>query len=257
MGAVQQRVVAPVEIAGGPVAQQIGEEPARLLQIVIERVRLHAVLRLAVGLELFLEQDRVPLDEPAGHLEDLPGAAVIPVENDRVGDVEVAAEALEDVGVGSGPGEDGLLVVAHREAVAVLRDQAGDDLVLRQAQVLELVHQDAVPSRAQLRARLGVAAEQLSGEPDEVVVVDEVARAERLAVRAKELEVARGEGNVLQAMPAEEVEAADRSAPGGPGAGAGAWSGTPRPPLRTRGAARPPPDTRAGSRGRARAACPG
>ena len=164
------------------------------------------MLRLAIGLELLLEQRRVLRDEPPRHLEDLPRAAPVPVEHDRLGDVEVGAEAVEDGGVGAGPGEDGLLVVADREAVAVLCGQAGHDFVLGQAQVLELVHQDAVPAGPELRARLGIAADQLAGEPDQVVVVHQVAGAERLAIGAEQLEVARRERDVLQPVAAEQGE---------------------------------------------------
>ena len=206
VGAVQQREVAPVEIARRLVAQEIGEQPVRFLSVVVEGVRPDAVLRLAIGLELLLEQRGVLRDEPACHLEDLPRAAAVPVEHDRFGDVEVGAEAVEDGGVGAGPGEDGLLVVADREAVAVLGGQAGHDLVLGQAQVLEFVHQDAVPAGPELRARLRIAADQLAGEPDEVVVVHQVAGAERLAIGAEQLEVARRERDVLQPVAAEQGE---------------------------------------------------
>ena len=93
-----------------------------------------------------------------------------------LGDAEVVPEAAQDGRVGAGPGEDGLLVVAHREAVAVPRGQLGDDLVLSQAQVLELVHQDVVPPARISRPRDVLAApEQLARARDQVVVVQQVA----------------------------------------------------------------------------------
>ena len=203
-----------------------------------------------------LEERRVLRDQPAGDLEDLPRAAAIPVEHDRLGDVEVGAEPVQDGGVGAGPGEDGLLVVAHREAVVVLGHEAGDDFVLRQAQVLELVHQHAVPPGAELRPRLGVAADQLAGETDEVVVVDQIAGAECLAIGAEQLQVARGERDMLQPVPAEEAEQlTDPLAPNPEPAK------QPRLVVLVRHAepAAQPGRSRilaAGSRGRARGACP-
>jgi hypothetical protein len=187
---VQQRVLAPVESGRRAVGGQIGHQPARLLPLVLEAVRGHAMLRVAVGLELLFEERRVARDEPPRGLEDLAGAAPVPVQHHGVGDLEVGAEAIQNGGVGAGPGKDRLLVVAHGEAVAVIGRETGDHLVLRETQVLELVHQEAVPAGPDLGGRLGLAAEQLAGERDQIVVVQQVAGAERLAVVPKQLEVA-------------------------------------------------------------------
>jgi hypothetical protein len=169
-------------------------------------VRHDAVLRVAVGLEPFVEQRRVAGDQAARHFEDLPGAAAVPIQHHGDPDLEVGPEALEDGGVGAGPAEDRLLVVAHGEAVAMDRREPGDDGVLRQAQVLELVHQDGVPVGADLRRRGLVAPDQLARERDEVVVVEQVASPERVAVGSEQLQVAGGERGVLQPVPTEEAE---------------------------------------------------
>ena len=92
------------------------------------------------------------------------------------------------------------------KTVAVLLREPGDDLVLREAQVLELVHQDGVPAGPDRRRRGCVASEQLAGEGDEVVVVEQVPRAGALRDTREELAVARREGNVLQPVSAEEPE---------------------------------------------------
>ena len=76
-------------------------------------------------------------------------------------DAEVGPEALQDRGIGTGPGEDRLFVVSHGEAAAVSRGEVRDDLVLRQAQVLELVHQHVVPAAPDVVARRRVLAQQL------------------------------------------------------------------------------------------------
>ena len=105
----------PSRAATASVAQEIGEQPVGLLGVVVERVRHDAVLRLPVG--------------PRAASRTAPGlqamtrraASKIWREQRRFrsrttgGDLEIGPEALEDLGVGAGPGEDGLLVVAHHE----------------------------------------------------------------------------------------------------------------------------------------------
>ena len=89
----------------------------------------------------------------------------------------------------------------------MLRREPGDDLVLGQAQVLELVHQDGIPARPDRRRLPRVPSEQLAGESDEVVVVEQVAGAERFAIRVGRARCRRRvSGNVLQPVAAEEAE---------------------------------------------------
>ncbi len=144
--AVQHPVLTPGEPGGGLVAEQILQQPVRLGGLVGEHVHGDAMLGVAIGLEPLLEQAGIVGDQLPGGVEDLPGAAAIQVQNDRRVDAEVGPEALQDRGIGTGPGEDRLFVVTHGEAAAVSRGEVGDDLVLRQAQVLELVHQHVVPA---------------------------------------------------------------------------------------------------------------
>ena len=202
---IEQRVLSPLQAGDLPVAPEVLQQPDRLPRFVGEGVGSDAVLRLPVGLDLLVEQPRIAGDDLARGLEDLPGAAPVLVEHD-LADREVVAEALEDAGVGAGPGVDGLLVVAHGEAVPVGGAEAGDHLVLRQAQVLELIHQQRVPPAADLGRGVGVGAQQLAGQRDEVVVVEQVAQAERRAVVLEVLPVALGERVVLQLVAAEEPE---------------------------------------------------
>jgi hypothetical protein len=153
--AVQHAVLAPVEPGRRPIAQQVGHHPAGLGGLIGEGMSHDAVRRVAGGLEPLLEQSRIPGDQLPRGVEDLAGAAAIEVQDDRLGDAEIVAEPAQDGGVGTGPGKDGLLVVAHGETVAVERGELGDHLVLGEAQVLELVHQHVVPSVAHLGAHVG------------------------------------------------------------------------------------------------------
>ncbi len=88
----------------------------------------------------------------------------------------------------------------------VSRRQSGDDLVLREAQILELVHQHRVPPRANLGRGAGLQAQQVAGEGDEIVVIQQAARAQSLAVGVEVLLVARGELVMLELAPAEEAQ---------------------------------------------------
>ena len=64
----------------------------------------------------------------------------------------------------------------------MLLREAGDHLVLGEAQVLELVHQDRVPAAPDRRRFLRMASQQLAGEGDEVVVVEQTPGAERFPI---------------------------------------------------------------------------
>ena len=115
--AVQHRVLAP----GQPDARRSRRRSSSSQSASADSSAKHlygdAVLGFAVGLQPLLEQAGIAGDQPPRGLEDLAGAAAIQVENDRRVDAEVGPEAFQDRGVGAGPGEDGLLVVAHGEEV--------------------------------------------------------------------------------------------------------------------------------------------
>src|SRR5207244_581917 len=61
-------------------------------------------------------------------------------------DFEVVHEIGEDSAIGSGPGENRLLVVADREDVAVVAGQSAYDAILGGIQVLKLVDENGAPS---------------------------------------------------------------------------------------------------------------
>jgi hypothetical protein len=206
VGTVQHPVLAPVVARRRPVTQQVGHHPHGLAGFIGERVGVHAIIRVTGRLEPLLEQAGIAGDQPPRRVEDLSGAAAVEIEDDGRGNAEVVAEPAQDGRIGAGPREDRLLVVAHREAVPVPGGQLGDHFVLRQAQVLEFIHQHVVPPVAHAGAHVLAGPEQLARAGDEVVVVQQVAGAQGVGVGVEQLLVAGRERDVLQAMPAEQQQ---------------------------------------------------
>ena len=151
------------------------QQPGRLFLLVAKRERSDLVRRVLLRAELFFEQLGIVRQHAPRRLEDLARAATVLVQHDGPVNRVIALEPHEHVGVGARPREDRLLVVAHREEVAVRRGQALQQVVLDRVHVLELVHQEVVPAR---RDRVGDVAphpQQLLGFGDEVVEVQHVA----------------------------------------------------------------------------------
>ena len=135
-------------------------------------------------------------EHAAGGLEDLPGTAAVLFEDYRL-DVIVALEAHQHVGIGAGPGEDGLLVITHREEAAVWLDQLLQQIVLHRVHVLELVDQDMIPAvRDAIGERLGL--------DDQLVEIHHVAVRQPALVLVQQPLVAGCETVTLKAMPAEQ-----------------------------------------------------
>ena len=130
-------------------------------------------------------------DHAVGGLQDLPRRAVVGLEPDDRGALEVAREAEDLADVGAAPAVDRLVVVAHHAHVAVPARDLAHDLVLRVVGVLVLVDQHVAVALAVVRAHLGVLAQQAHRLEQQVVEVERAGARERLAValehRAHEL----------------------------------------------------------------------
>ncbi len=101
--------------------------------------------RFAIRLEVLLEQPLVVHQETPRHREDLARTASVLIEHDGTADAEIALELAQHQRIGTGPGEDRLFVVSHREEVAVGRRQGLQETVLLGIEILKLVHQHVVP----------------------------------------------------------------------------------------------------------------
>ncbi len=203
---VKDGVVTPAAAAGLAIGGDALEQPVRLGRLVLEVVALDLELRVALRLDLLDEQVGVLSHQSPRHREDLAAAAAVAIEDDGILRVEVRPILPEDARVRAAPGEDRLLVVAHREDVPVFLHQALEDAVLRGVQVLCLVHQQVVPARGHRLRHRRVIAEQPVGDRDDVVEVHQVLLAQHRQVAVEKRIVALGERITLQPVAAEEGE---------------------------------------------------
>src|SRR5918999_3735750 len=133
-------------------------------------------------MDLFVEQSGIVLDQASRPVEDVNRAPPVDVEHDRFAHAKVFAELADDLGVRARPREDGLLVVADAENIAMGMRQALNDAVLHWIQVLKLVHQYVVPAAAQLGGRGFVGSQQLLGKSNQIVKIRQVPGAKTLLI---------------------------------------------------------------------------
>ncbi len=124
-------------------------------------------------------------DDRVGRIEDVPVAPVVLLELHHPG-AAVQIRELEDVAhLGAPPPVDGLVVVAHHDQVrARWRCELLEELVLDGVGVLELVHQDVLEARPVLLQRLGVLAQELDEQEQQISEVHRVRRAEKPLIGA-------------------------------------------------------------------------
>ena len=192
-----------VENGGVGGVPEIGEQPVRFLVLVAKRLHADGVRRFDIGRELLVEQPWILGEHAPRGLEDLPRAPAVLVEDDRL-DLEVAAEPFEHHGIGAGPGEDRLLVIADRVEVAVRRGEPLQEIVLDRVHVLEFVHQEIVPPPRNLLGHR--VAQQPLGLHDEIVEVHHVAVREPACVFAIEPRFIGLERILLEAVTAEPAQ---------------------------------------------------
>jgi hypothetical protein len=113
----------------------------------------------------------VVADDGVGRVEDGPGGAVVRLEADDLGALEVAVEAEDLADVGPAPAVDRLVVVPHHADVAVLPADLPDDLVLRVVRVLVLVDEDVPVPLPVVPAHLLVLAQEAHRLEQQVVEV--------------------------------------------------------------------------------------
>ena len=204
--AIQHRGISPAGAAGGPILEDVANQPIGFRVLVGKASGLDVERRIAVGLDAFGEAGRIVRDQLSRSLEDLNGAAPILIQKDGLRHPELIAEPSQDRGIRAGPGEDRLLVVSHAEEVAVVGDEHLEQLVLGEVEILELVHQHVVPPGSQRPRHRLLHTKQLLREIDHAVEVHQVTLPEQPHVLAKELLVAGGELIALQAVTAEVGE---------------------------------------------------
>ncbi len=112
-------------------------------------------------------------DEGIGRIDDIARAAVVPLQAEDPGFLEILLE-VEDIGdLGAAEGVDGLGIVPHHAEIPVRRRQFAEDDVLGQVRVLVLVHQDMAETAGDgIQRRLVVPEEDVQVEEDVVEVHD-------------------------------------------------------------------------------------
>src|SRR5204862_2166827 len=95
-------------------------------------------------------EHREAISEGLSVREDVLRGAVVLAQPQRFArDAEIVHEAAEERDVCARPSIYGLVAVPHGEDIARIERERADDGVLDRIEILELVDQDRVPSRAQ------------------------------------------------------------------------------------------------------------
>ena len=182
---------------GGPRLVQPQELPdlldreLGLRDLVLEAQEAHPLALSPRRLQGLLVAGGVLPDDGVGRVQDLAGGAVVGLQADDLGPLEIAGEAQDLADVGPPPAVDGLVVVAHHADVPVLAPDLLHDLVLGVVRVLVLVHQEVAVPLPVVRADVLVLAEEAHGLEQQVVEVEGARPGQELPValpdRAHEL----------------------------------------------------------------------
>ena len=122
-------------------------------------------------------------DAPGGVEYGLRGAIIL-IERDDGGFGVIFLEVEDIADVCLAPAVYGLVVVADREEIAVPLGEEVDECVLRVIGILVLVHHDVSEEVSVVFECFGVRAEELYGEPQEVVKVERVITPEFFLIAA-------------------------------------------------------------------------
>ena len=169
--AVHDGDVGPL-VAVGHEALDLTDDELRLVVLVVALVDDDGDALAQLGEEVLLQPLPVGGDDLLGGLEDRLGGAIVLLEGDELGVVEVLLEAEDVADVGVAPRVDRLVGVTDDAEVAVFTRQLLGDLVLGDVGVLELVDHDVDVPVAVALGNVGVLAQERMGLEDEVVEVE-------------------------------------------------------------------------------------
>ena len=172
VGPVEDREVGEAGSLGLGQPGDLVDDERRLVALVLGLVAGDELATDLVGPEVLGVAAHVVGDHRVGGVEDRLGGAVVLVEHHdrRLG--ERLLEAHQVAVVGAAEAEDRLVLVADRHQVAVPLRQHADDLPLGGVRVLELVDEDVVEAAPPAVQDVGVLAEQLHRQRQQVVEVD-------------------------------------------------------------------------------------
>ena len=107
MLAVEESVISPRSFpVAFAVRNEIGKEPRTLRRFVFKGVCGHDVPRFFLSTQMLVEEGRVLRHECSRHLENLPRATAVPVQHNRLQNIEVVLEPDEDFRIRTGPREN-------------------------------------------------------------------------------------------------------------------------------------------------------
>ena len=170
VGAVEDGHVAP------PVAVVVHtvdllHQPAGLVVLVLRVVALDELAADLLGPERLGLAHLVVGDDGVGGVEDRLGRAIVLFEDHERGVRERLLELQDVADVGAAEAVDALVAVAHHADVAVLLGQHHDQLVLCPVGVLELVDEHVAEAVPVVGQHVGVGAEHVDGDHEQVVEV--------------------------------------------------------------------------------------
>ncbi len=150
-----------------------------------------------------MKQRWIRRQEQPSRIKNLPGAAVIAVEHDGLGNLVVTLEPNQDGGVGSRPRKDRLFFVTNSEKIVVTLRELCEHVVLGFIEILKLVHQDTSPLRSDPVRNVRMIAKEFCRSTNKVIEVEEVAPLEDRVVSHEQGLVICSERITLQPPPAE------------------------------------------------------
>ena len=176
VGAEQDREILPRPPRGERGPLDLADHELRLGGVARQGDQADLVLARQPAPERLAAPPQVVPDDAVGGVQDGRGAAVILLEADDLRVLEEALEREQVLDLGPAPPVDALVVVAHHADVAGGPHEVAQQVHLQAVGVLELVHQDVVELVAPVRPHVGVIADDLHGEDEEVVEIDRVHR---------------------------------------------------------------------------------
>ena len=231
VGAVEDGEVA--ELHGAAARAQRRDARHGALGLVLLAVALHHLHRVAFAEltpQLLLEDLGVLGDHLVGCAQDGASGAVVLLQRDDLQPRIVLRQALEVVDGGAAPAVDALVVVAHGGEGRVLAHQGLEQFVLHGVGVLVLVHQQVAESVLPLAPGLGIGAQQLQWQADQVIEVHRLVSVQALLVALhhlgrRELQIVFGHGSGLGGVQPLVLPQADGPLPAPRGLGIGGATG--------------------------------
>ena len=182
VAAKQDGELAPGNFLGLLEVMDLGGDPFGFVLVVAAGPDAHVLAVAMLAPQLLEVRVRIFRDQGIGAAQDLPAAAVILFELDHLQARIVGGEPVEVFRIGAAPGIDALVVVAHAGQAAARAGEVFQQAVLRAVGILAFVHQQVADALAPGRGQVRIVFQQHQGQPDQIVEIHRVERAQALLV---------------------------------------------------------------------------